>query len=201
MGLNGIVLKACESQAAKRFRSAGELESALAQLAQEVGGLRRDGQGGGIGRPGNGTRVVILCPSAADTDGSLAKSLAGRLGEQGFGIFVDNKTTLSVEWARGIEQQIRGAQVVVPILSPATAQSEMMAYGLEIAQQCARGPTRFPRLVAVCVDLPAPMPRHLALALEGAILIPADGTMDQEKVVGEILSAVRSSVNADSTTQ
>jgi len=36
MRLNGIVLKACEQQAAKRFRSAEELAAALAELGREL---------------------------------------------------------------------------------------------------------------------------------------------------------------------
>src|SRR5205807_1120309 len=117
MRLNGIVLKACEPQASKRFRSAEDMEQALAELRRELGGSRSDGAGSGARRPGSDSRVVVLCPSAAAKDASLARELAERLGEQGFGVFVDDKTKLSVEWARGIEDQIRGAHVVIAILS------------------------------------------------------------------------------------
>jgi len=195
MRLNGIVLKACESQTAKRFQSAGELEAALAQLGQEFGGPRRGGSGGGIGRLGSGSRVVILCPSAAPKDVSLARSLAERLGEQGFGVFMDDKTALSVEWARGLEAQIRGAHTVIAILSVSTLPSEMMAYSLGFVQQSSRRPERSPRLVTLCVGLPEPITGPIATALEGATLISTDGTTDPEKIIGETLDALTSFLN------
>ena len=198
MRLNGIVLKACEPQAAKRFQSAGELEAAVAQLGQELGGPRRDGSGGGIGRPGSGTRVVILCPSTAPGDVSLARSLAGRLGEQGFGVFLDDKTALSVEWARGLEEQIRGAHTVIAILSVSTLPREMIAYSLGIVQQSSRRPARSPRLVTLCVGLPKPITGPIATALEGATLISTDGTTAPEKIIGETVSAVTSFLNEGS---
>src|SRR5207249_962245 len=76
MRLNGIVLKACEPQVLKRFQSAEELEEALAELGRELGGLRGDAAGGRIERPGSGSRVVLLCPSAAPAEVSLARLLA-----------------------------------------------------------------------------------------------------------------------------
>jgi hypothetical protein len=198
MRLNSIVLKACEHQAAKRFGSARELETALAQLGRELGGARRDGAGGGSGRPGTGTRVAILCPSAAPAEASLARSLAGRLGELGFGVFVDDRTALSMEWARGIEPEIGIAHVVIPILSPSSVHSEMMAYALEIVRQASRRPTRSPRLLVVRVGLPASLPQPTALDLEGATLISADDATDPEKIISEAVSTITSYLNVGS---
>src|SRR5205807_6840846 len=56
MRLNGIVLKACEPQATKRFRSAEELEKALTELGRELGSSPRHGPAGAIGRPGSGRK-------------------------------------------------------------------------------------------------------------------------------------------------
>ena len=190
MSLNGLVLKACAPQAAQRFRSAEDLQAALAELKAEFVSAGQGTSARGTGRPGAGLKVVILAPAGAAADAALAQRLKQKLVAEGFVVFLDAQPELSVEWARGIEQHIRGAQAVVAILSPASVHSEFMVYGLEIASQAARRPTRLPALVPIYLELRDPLPPQIALALGGASPVSADSGEDVDQAVQRAVAAL-----------
>src|SRR5260370_28801536 len=135
MRLNAVVLRACEHQPGKRFHSAEELGVALAGLrAQQA--IRESGQPPGTAAlPSNGLKLVILFRGEAVADAQLSKELASHLAAEGYGVWKDDLRGLSVQWARRIEEEIRGAHAVIPLLSIASMHSETMAYSLDIASQ------------------------------------------------------------------
>jgi hypothetical protein len=183
MRLNTLVLRACEHQAAKRFRSAEELQAALAALRSQLTDPRPGTPAGGDAQWAAGSRVVILCPMEALADSALARLLGGRLAKEGFSVFLDEQPALGVEWARRIEQQLRSAHAVIPILSASSVHNEMMAYALEIAQQASRRPTRLPLIFQLSLQLQDPLPRQMALALIDAVVIRmADGESSSQAV-------------------
>jgi hypothetical protein len=190
MGLNALVLKACEPQASKRLRSAEEFSSALAELRAEYAPATSDASAGGTGRPGAGLKAVILCPTETPGDAALAKRLQEKLAAQGFVVVLDEHPTLGVEWARRIERHIRSARAVLPILSPSSMHSEFMAYALEVASQAARQASHLPALVPVFLELRDPLPPQIALALEGASLISAESGMDHEQALQHAVAAL-----------
>jgi hypothetical protein len=190
MGLNGLVLKACDPQPGKRFRSAEEFRAALAELRAECVGPGPGASDRGTGRRAVGLKIVILAPAGAPADADLGKRLKAKLAAEGFAVILDAQPELNVEWARGIEQHIRGAQAVIPILSPASAHSEFMAYALEIASQAARRPTGLPALVPIYHGLRDPLPPQIALALEGVSPLSADGGIDADQAAQLAVAAL-----------
>jgi serine/threonine protein kinase len=189
MRLNALVLKACEPQAAKRFHNAEDLRLALVQLQQELptaagGRLTANGT-----QSNAGARVVILAPTDAAPDAELARRLAERLAAEGYSVYTDGPSQLNVEWARRIEQHLRGAHAVIPILSPVSIQSELMAYVLEVAHQASARSTHLPHLVPLSVEPCGPLPRQMALALAGAVPIANDST-DPNQLVGAVIAAL-----------
>jgi hypothetical protein len=198
MALNAVVLKACERQPGNRFRSAELFLSALTELKTEFASVRLGASGGGFGRRGAGFKVVILSPAGAAADAALAKRLKETLIAEGFAVILDEEPVLGVDWARRIEHQIRGAQVVLPVLSPGSVHSEFMAYALEVASQAARRPTRQPALVAVLlVQSWDSLPPQIAVALEGAAQVAAGGGVDPEQTVQGALAAATKALPAD----
>jgi hypothetical protein len=190
MGLNALVLKACEAQASKRFRSAEDFSSALAELRAEYAPAASGASARGTDRPGAGLKVVILCPTAAPADAALAKRLQERLAAQGFVVVLDAHPTLGVEWARRIEHHIRSARAVLPILSASSVHSEFMGYALEVASQTAHRASRLPALVPIFLELQGPLPPQIALALEGASPISAESSMDHEEALHQAMAAL-----------
>jgi len=190
MSLNAVVLKACDPQPGKRFRSAVELQTALTELRARFVGAGQGPSARSSGRPGAGLKVVILAPAEAPADAALARRLEEKLAAEGFTVLLDAPPALSVEWARGLEQHIRGAQAVLAILSPSSVHSEFMAYGLEVASQAARRPDGLPRLIPICLGLPEPLPPQVALALGGASPIAAGIGEDADQAVQRAVAAL-----------
>jgi len=88
--------------------------------------------------PASGLRVALLYKRHAEPDGHLLQLLERGLTEKGHSIFIDRHMTIGVEWAKEIEQQIRSADAVIPLLSPASIQSEMLEWEVQHAHQAAQ---------------------------------------------------------------
>jgi serine/threonine protein kinase len=189
--LNELVLKACDHRPTRRFRSADEMRSALADLQSAFCAPRQPGTTSGSGRPPGRLKVVILCLPEAAPDIALARLLKERLTNAGFVVVLEELATLSLGWARGLEQQLRGADAIVPILSPAAVRSQLMAYALEVARQDQRRAMGLPFLAPLLSEPSSPLPRHLAIALEGTspICLSAEGDTDQ--AVQQTVAALR----------
>ena len=197
MRLNAVVLKACEHQPAKRFRSAEDLGAALTKLRHELAGRSKKGAGARGDRSVAGLKALIFAPSADPGDVALARLLAERLAEEGFVVSSDAQPTLSVEWARRIEHQIREAQVFIPILTASSVHTELMAYALEIAQQASRRTSGLPRMVPVRLQIPEELPRQIRFALDGASPVVIDKAATPSQVLESVLENIRAGALAD----
>jgi serine/threonine protein kinase len=184
MRLNGIVLKACESQAAKRFQSAAEMEKALVELERELRRSSENAQGRASGR----RSVLIVCPSGESADVSLMDTLAERLKEDGHSVESNEAGNLSVEWARRIEEQVRNSDVIVALFSPATGGSEQIAYVMELAQQTSK--REMPKIIAVRSGVEEAAAKQMMLGIERVTWIAMDGPKNRDEVIGRVAQSV-----------
>ncbi|HWD39502.1 MAG TPA: AAA-like domain-containing protein [Fimbriimonas sp.] len=76
---------------------------------------------------------MLLYKRGADPDASLVQLLERALTPPEYDLFIDRHLKIGVEWARVIEDKIRSADVVIPLLSDAALSSEMLEYEIEIA--------------------------------------------------------------------
>src|SRR5207253_616325 len=102
----------------------------------------------------------------------------------GHSVFIDRHLVIGVEWAKEIEREIRTADAVVPLLSPASMRSEMLGYEVEIAHQSAQEQDGKPRLLPIRVDYTGPLAEETPLP---GILDPLEytlweGPQDDERV-------------------
>jgi DNA-binding SARP family transcriptional activator len=136
-------------------------------------------------------RLVLLHQRHAQPDEQLVKALETRLAAHGYQVYADHQAAVGLEWARQMERQVRTADVVIPLLSPASVQSEMLAYGLQMAQEAADREGK-PRLLPVWVNDPGPLPEPLA-SIGGPLDGPAWASpQDEERLMSELLNALRS---------
>ncbi|MBA3320401.1 MAG: AAA-like domain-containing protein [Pyrinomonadaceae bacterium] len=113
-------------------------------------------------------RVALLYKRNAQPDEHVLKLLEGELQSHGHKVFIDRHLSIGVEWAKEIERQVRTADAVVPILSAASAQSEMVAYEVQIAHEAAQQhEDGRPRILPVRVDYEDALPDPL-----GGLLAP-----------------------------
>jgi hypothetical protein len=196
MRLNTIVLKACEKQPTKRFRSAEEFGTALEVLCRQLPSRSQCAPA----TPGDhalaGFKVLILCPSTIPGDASLVQAVAERFRTEGIAAFVDEQVVPSVAWARAIEATIRGATAVIPIFSPASVHNSMLAYGLEIAQQAAHRPNRLPCLLPICHGWTGPLPHYFSSSARPISVSSTESGTDLNKAADDLLTAFRASLPA-----
>jgi class 3 adenylate cyclase len=137
-------------------------------------------------------RVALLYKRYAQPDERLLKLLETRLAAAGYQIFIDRHMTIGVEWAREIERQVRSADAVVPLLSAASVQSEMLHYEVQIAHEAAQQQEGKPRLLPVRIQHTDPLPEPLAAILGPLHYTVWEGPADDERLVTEVIRALRS---------
>jgi AAA domain-containing protein/TIR domain-containing protein len=138
-----------------------------------------------------GLRVALLYKRNAEPDQHLLLLLEAALNAQGHRVFVDRHLQVGMEWAREIDQQVRASDAVIPLLSAAAVQSEMLAHEVQTAQEAAEAQHGRPRLLPVRVAFAGPLPEPL-----GAILDPLEYALwespaDDERLTAQILSSLR----------
>ena len=76
-------------------------------------------------------RMALIYKRGVAPDESLLLWLETWFAERGHQVFVDRRLRIGVDWAREIEHQVRHADVVIPLLSAASIQSEMLTWELQ----------------------------------------------------------------------
>jgi hypothetical protein len=193
--LNRIILKACADDLTERYQTAEELLRALVAL-QALGGGEGAEEEGAVGpsatRPEAAGRrqVAVLYRANTEPDDHILKLLQQRLLGQGIDMFYDQRLSTGVEWARGLEEKIRTADAVVILLSPASVQSEMLAYEVEMAHHAAQRQKGRPRCVPVRVQFSGPWPETLLPFLERLPPLHWKDPGDDEPLVEALVSAL-----------
>ena len=137
-------------------------------------------------------RVALLYKRNAEPDEHLLRLLETHLNAQGCQVFIDRHMTVGVEWAKEIERQVRTADAVVPLLSAASVQSEMLAYEVQIAHDAARQQRGKPRLLPVRVNYTGPLPEPLAAILDPLQQAFWEGRQDDERLFADLVRALQS---------
>jgi len=136
-----------------------------------------------------GAKVVLLYKRNMEPDGSLMRSLETELTKCGCEVFIDRHLRVGLDWAREIQRTIRTADAVIPLLSPAGATSEMLAFELEIADDARQREGR-PQLLPVRVNWEGPLPNTLTAILNSIQYTLWRGPEDTSDVVSELTAAI-----------
>ncbi|HXJ58554.1 MAG TPA: AAA-like domain-containing protein, partial [Verrucomicrobiae bacterium] len=190
--LNSVILKACAAATRDRYESAEDLHEALLALRTWGGPAAAELEGQAMIEPTRfrARRLVLLGKSSAEPDGRLLQLLQQRLVARGIEVFLDQHLVVGVEWAREIEQKILASDAVVLLFSPASAQSEMLAYQLELAHQAAQQQQGHPIRLPVRVGLAGPWPKELQPFLEPLPDFSWNGPEDDERLVSDVVRAL-----------
>src|SRR5207244_565368 len=113
-------------------------------------------------KPSGAVRVALLYKRHAQPDEQVLKLLEKALTAQGHPIFIDRHLAIGVEWARAIEREIRTSDAIIPLLSAASVDSEMLKYEVQIAHEAAQQQHGKPRLLPVRVSFTEPLEDPLA---------------------------------------
>jgi hypothetical protein len=135
-------------------------------------------------------KVALLYKRSAQPDDHVLAMLESGLRAAGHDIFVDRHLRIGVEWAREIERQVRESNAVIPLLSPASVQSEMLGMEVQIASDAAAQQFGKPRILPVRVgsegELPEPFKSILGRLQYSLWREPAD----DQRLLSELLDGL-----------
>ena len=135
-------------------------------------------------------RVALLYKRGAQPDEHVLRFLETELTRAGHSVFIDRHLTIGVEWAKEIERQVRSADAVVPVLSGASAQSEMVAYEVQIAHESAQQAEGRPRILPVRVNFEGALPDPLSTILAPIQYFLWRDESDDEAMLAQLLSTL-----------
>ena len=191
---NRLILKACEFDPGRRFKSAQAMHDSLRELLAERRNTSVLRSGTDAGTTGTGTtqterHVAILCHSDGEADRHVSALLEAELARNGHPVVLDKPTSFGIEWAWQIESKALQADAVVMLLSAESVHSEMMAYELERAREAGlrRGK---PILIPVRVQFSESLPNPLSRLLNGIRCLSWSGPDDDQALAKEILAAL-----------
>jgi DNA-binding SARP family transcriptional activator len=138
-----------------------------------------------------GQRIVLLYRLGTQPDEHMVELLETQLRRRGCRVFADRNSASGVAWAREIESQICSADVVIPLLSVQSMQSETLAGQVQIADEAARQQDGRPRLLPVRIDYTGPLPHGpLAAILDPMVFVLWRGPRDDERLTGQLLDVL-----------
>jgi len=105
-----------------------------------------------------GQSVAIIYKRGATPDDVLLDFLEKDLRRRGCKVFIDRHLSVGLDWAKAIEQAIRNSDAVIPLLSPASVTSEMLALLLQIADESAQQNKGKPRILPIRLNWEGPLP-------------------------------------------
>lgn len=130
---------------------------------------------------GNPLKICLQLKPGIEPEQELAFELERALVARGHKVHLDRQRTLGLGWAQKVEEHLRQADLVIPLLSARSVQSEMLAYEVEMADAVASQQDGWPRIVPV------------RLNVQGVLPAPFDGFLrEHEFVFDESLGRHRS---------
>ena len=186
MRLNGIIIKACEHQPGKRFASGAEMLVALTRLQTE---FAVSVEKSGSASRGELEILLLLVDPASAADIAFARTLAQALSPQGFQVMMEDDLELTPSWARGVEQRVREACAVIPVLSPESSQNEAFNYVLELTNQAQDAGVR---LLPISRTPFNPAPLYSQLILKGIPLLEPDPAKASDEQLSQLTAAITS---------
>jgi hypothetical protein len=187
--LEWIINKALQKDRELRYQSAVEIRADLQRIADQVistGAVRPSSLGHTAA-----TNIVLLYKRNLQPDEQLLQVLEAELDNKGYRVFADHHQTVGVEWAREIEQRIVSADAVIPLISAASAGSDMLAYEIQLAHGAAQKQNGKPRILPVRVDYESALPESLAAILDQVPYANWTAPPDNVRVVTALIESLR----------
>jgi hypothetical protein len=135
--------------------------------------------------------VVLVHRRESEPDRELAGVIEGQLRSTPCQVFTDAAGTVGMGWARELEQRIRAADALIPLLSPASIHSELLSYEVETAREAAQLQHGRPSLLPVRVNYTGPLPEPLAGILDPVPYLLWEGPHDNLGLVTELAEALK----------
>ena len=134
-----------------------------------------------------GARVAILYKRGASPDTELARRLLAELSRRGHTVFIDRNLQVGVKWAGEIEEHIRRADAIIPLVSNGAIDSEMLGFEIEHAHACGLDQQGRPRILPVRVNYTGPLHEPMSGILDPIQYFLWEGEGTDEGLFVELL--------------
>jgi hypothetical protein len=135
-------------------------------------------------------RVALLYKRHVKTDEAVLKSLEEAFAARGYQVFIDRHLGIGVEWAKELDRRIRESDAVIPLISAASVQSEMLAGELQIAHEEGQKRHGKPRILPVRLNYEGELPSEMAGVLNRLQYFLWKNPQDNPRLVTELASAL-----------
>jgi hypothetical protein len=136
-------------------------------------------------------QVALIYKRGSNPEEQLVQFLESSLSARGCAVFIDRHLTTGVDWAREIEERIRSADAVIPLLSSDSIYSEMLGFEIESAHEASQLSQGKPRLLPVRVNYTGPLPEPLSSILDPLQYFLWEGEHDNLGLVTELGEALK----------
>ncbi len=146
---------------------------------------------GGAATGTGGLQLAILYKRNAQPDEAVTQWLEDQLNAQGHQVFVDRHMQKGTEWMLEIEKRIRASDAVIPLISAASASSEMMEWEVETAHGAADEQKGKPRLLPVRLAYEGALSEPMGGILHSAPQLEWKEPQDNARLVSQLAASLR----------
>ncbi|MBV6458706.1 MAG: hypothetical protein HONBIEJF_01843 [Fimbriimonadaceae bacterium] len=137
-------------------------------------------------------KVTLLYKRNSPQDEHLVRRIETGLTECGYEVFLDKHMAIGAEWARQIEDKIKSADAVIPLVSEATLRSEMVEYELMTAAETSQINGGRPRILPVRVAYTGPLTPTFGAVLDRLNYVLWTGEHDDDRIISELDRSLQS---------
>lgn len=134
-------------------------------------------------------RVALLYKRHVKLDSGLLNWLEAAFAKRGYRVFVDRQLNIGVEWAKELERHIRESDAVIPLISEASAQSEMLTQELQIADEEAQRHRKL-RILPIRLNFEGELPSEMASILNRLQYFLWKSPQDNARLLDELANAL-----------
>ena len=142
--------------------------------------------------PASPLRIVLLHKRNAQPEEGVAQLLDMQLTAKGHRVFIDRHLAIGMKWAQELEQRLQEVDVVIPLLSEASVQSEMLAYEVETVREEGQRNHDKPRLLPVRLNFTGSLSEDLGRVLDPLPSLFWQGPQDNQRLISDVLNAFHS---------
>lgn len=101
----------------------------------------------------------------------------------GYSVFIDRHLVIGEQWAKEIARQIRESDIVVPLLSEKSIESDMLSYEVKLAHEARQSQNGKPRLLPVRVKFTGKLPGEMAAIMDSLQYFLWEGPQDNQRLI------------------
>lgn len=143
-------------------------------------------------------QIVILYKRHAQPDEYVLALLDRELQSMGHSVFFDRHVTIGAQWEREIEDRIRTADAVIPLLSPVSLTSAMLLRELKFTERAANARGNRPQIFPVRIGLEEALPNYLGTMLNHLQYAFWSGPGDDATLAHQLLESITKLIGTSS---